>query len=672
MKAVIHFFRGLYPGPFQAALVFSFTLVAALTVGVGSWAISKTINSYLSSAMEERVARDAHLATTLYDQRLQEIADATSQLSLDPTVIKYLESAAKGDPVALTEIETEIVSTVKWMAPGGDHYAAILDDDGRIVIGTLVNSTGQQILVGRGDDWSDLPIIKNSLVSQTAIATTEIIPKEYLQQVALEKQAYIQLLDTPKAAPVPFDAREGTAGLVLFSTSPIFSGDRQLRGLAIVFHLFNNDFTLVDQIRDAAQIDTVTIFFGDLRVTTNVKTEAGNRAVGTRLSQDVADIVLREGKEYVGTAFVVTQNYITRYEPLRDHTGQVIGMIYVGAPQSSFTNLISALNRRILLVATLTIVTTFILTTPVARTITRPLHELRQLVSASQRVTQGDLNARAPVITGGEVGQVASSFNAMLDTLQSTQDQLVQSEKMVSLGQLAAGVAHELNNPLATILLYAETLMREHQPADPLYHDLSMIVSETKRCKRIVSDLLNFARQNQVVAQPTNLNAILQELLDITPQHVKTIKVDYVMDLDPELPIIEGDSSQLRQVFLNLMTNAIESMPNGGALTVRTRKLLTGLVTVEIQDTGVGIPPENLGKLFTPFFTTKPIGKGTGLGLAIVYGIIKMHRGQISASSKVNQGTTFTITLPVRLPPLERVIAGDRSTGSLEDKSLIG
>jgi two-component system NtrC family sensor kinase len=226
----------------------------------------------------------------------------------------------------------------------------------------------------------------------------------------------------------------------------------------------------------------------------------------------------------------------------------------------------------------------------------------------------------------------------------------VHSEKLASLGQLAAGVAHELNNPLGTILLYSDILLRERPEYDPHYADMKMIVSETKRCKRIVGDLLNFARQQQLYTQPTDINELLRDLADMAPRRIKTVPITLDTDFDPQLPVVEADGAQLHQVFLNLMTNAVEAMPQGGALTLRTRAGPEGMVTVQIQDTGAGIPPENLGKMFTPFFTTKPIGKGTGLGLAISYGIIKLHRGQINVQSQVEQGTTFTIMLPIKLP----------------------
>jgi signal transduction histidine kinase len=200
-----------------------------------------------------------------------------------------------------------------------------------------------------------------------------------------------------------------------------------------------------------------------------------------------------------------------------------------------------------------------------------------------------------------------------------------------------------------------------------------MIVGETHRCKRIVSDLLNFARQHQVIAQPTQVNTILQELIELLPKYIETQEDSFVTELDPVLPVIEADDAQLRQVFLNLMINAVEAMPQGGTLTVRTRTGPPGMVTIEVQDTGVGISSSGLSKLFTPFFTTKPIGKGTGLGLAIIYGIIKMHRGQINVQSQVDKGTTFTITLPIKLRTLESAaVIGTTSKTTDGNGAMIG
>ena len=668
MKALIRYLRDLYSGPFQATLVFSFALVAALTIGAGIWVISVTINSYLSEVMNERVERDIRLAENLYELKLREISGIATQLSIDTLVLENLADASHGDDASIQVIQTEIANNIGGLALGGGQFVAILDTDGDILVGQILTSTGEQQSLETSGNWYDLPIVRQAINQETAITSTEVIPLEFLESVGLGEQAFIELLDTPRAAPEPYDPREGTAGLAMVSAAPVLDQQGTAIGLVLVFHMFNNDFTLVDQIRDAAQIDTVTIFMGDLRVSTNVTTTEGIRAVGTRLSQEVGDIVLLEGREYVGTAFVVDQDYITRYEPLNDHAGQIVGILYVGVRQASFFRLLNTINQRTIIVAFLTILLTFILSTPVSRFITQPLKELRELVKTSHRVADGDLSARASVIPRGEVGQVAASFNTMLDTLQSTQEQLVHSENLASLGQLAAGVAHELNNPLGTILLYSDTMIKERSEDDLSHDDLKMIFNETERCKRIVSALLNFARQNQVIAQPTDINAIIHELIEVAPRGIWTENVYFKTEFDPTFPIIDADPAQLRQVFLNLMTNAMEAMPDGGVLTIRTRNGPPGSVTVEIQDTGAGISEENIGKLFTPFFTTKPIGKGTGLGLSIVYGIIKMHRGKINIQSETGQGTTFTITLPVRLPstgegssPFQQENEGDQS-----------
>jgi two-component system, NtrC family, sensor kinase len=334
---------------------------------------------------------------------------------------------------------------------------------------------------------------------------------------------------------------------------------------------------------------------------------------------------------------------------LKDHSGKVVGIIYVGAKQASFQGLLNSFNQRILLVALGTILLTIFITVPVSQRITNPLNQLKVLVDANRRVGSGDMSVRVPVEAGGEVGLLGSSFNSMLDTLQITQDQLVQSEKLASLGQLAAGVAHELNNPLGTILLYSDILLKEMSPDSPIQKDLEVIVNETKRCKGIVAALLEFARQNQVIAQPTDLNAVVREAVDCELKQHKNHPIDVVDTLNPDLPTIQADTSQIYQVVVNLVENAIDAMPEGGTLTLVTHLGPPGMVTFELQDTGVGISAENYPKLFTPFFTTKPMGKGTGLGLAIVYGIIKLHRGQINVHSELGVGTRITIQLPIKL-----------------------
>lgn len=648
MKKILCSIVNLYSGPFQAPLVFAFTAVAAITIGIGALVISYTINNYLALAMDARIARDIHLAQTYYDLDLGEVQRISTQLAGRPALLNNIGMVSQGDAKAIAAIRERIQQENSETNLGSRLFIAVVTKQGDFISGSdIVSKSGD--VVGSPVNWAELPVVARVLADGIPIASTEIIPVEYLEMIGLSESASIEMVDTPKTAAQLFDPREGSAGLVIIGISPIKTDSGQVAGVTLAFHLLNNDFTLVDQIRNTAGIDTVTIFLGDMRISTNVMTNENERAIGTRMAEEVSNVVLSKGQPYIGTAFVVNEDYITCYQPIYDHQNEVVGALYVGALKASFLQLLNMTDRRISLIATLTIVLTFILATPVSRYITRPLKELRDLTQVSRRVTQGDLEARAVLTAKGEVGKLAADFNNMLDTLQKTQDQLVHSEKLASLGQLAAGVAHELNNPLATILLYAETMAGECVEGDPDKTDLEIIVNETHRCKRIVADLLNFARQNQVIAQLTDLHGILDELISLVSAHFKEIPVRIEKDLDPELPCIEVDPSQLRQVFLYLMVNAMEAMPDGGRLTLRTRRGPEQMVTVEIEDTGIGISDDNLGKLFTPFFTTKPIGKGTGLGLAISYGIIKMHRGQIHVLSSPGKGTTFSITLPERM-----------------------
>ena len=627
-------------------------MVAATTIAVGSWVISKTIGDYLAEAMNERVARDMQLALAFYDIKLKEIDGIAQRLALDTLVVDNLQAANLHKPESISIIDKQIASKVSVLALGGNHFIGLLNEKGDVLAGSLIEAGGKQSPIQSGGNWFDLQIVQEALRTKQLVAATEVIPADFLEQIVMADQAYIKIIDTPRASPTLFDPREGTAGLALIAVSPISDSSGKLIGAAIALHLFNNDFTLVDRIKDVASIDTVTIFFGDLRVSTNVKTLEGERAIGTRISQEVSQVVLTEDREYVGTAFVVNENYITRYDPLRDHNGQVVGSLYVGARQSSFFRLVNTINQRVLWVALGTILVTIFIATPVSGVITRPLHQLKDLVEANRQVADGDMTVRVPVRAGGEVGLLATSFNSMLDTLQTAQDHLVESEKLASLGQLAAGVAHELNNPLGTILLYSDILVKECAPDSSQKEDLEMIVNETKRCKNIVGSLLEFARQHQVNAQPTDLNLLMQNVIEIKQKLGIDQSIIVNIKLDPTLPKIQADSGQLQRVFINLIDNAVDAMPQGGQLTLLTKNTPTGMVTAEVADTGIGIPPENMSKLFTPFFTTKPVGLGTGLGLAIIYGIIKMHRGQINVKSQVGKGTTYTITLPLKLPTL--------------------
>lgn len=636
----------------QYVLIIGFAFTSAITIAVGALIINSLINNYLEGAQGERVGRDMELAVAFYNSKLNDLASTASRIASASGVRHNLPAATQNEAHAIQILEEEIDTELSSLPIGSQRFILITDRRGTSITGQ-VSALDQIQDITSGTNWAGLSIFNTALVESRALAATEVMPAETLSWLGLDEQARITLLDTPKAALEPYDSREGTAGLALVSVEPIVSDEGIAIGQVLVGHLFNNDFTLVDRIKQVAGVDTVTIFFGDLRVSTNVPNKVGERAIGTRVSQEVYDQVLVRGQEFTGEAFVVNQDYITRYKPLYNHLDDVVGILYVGAEQAAFQQLVDSFRDEVVLIAGATTLLAILIAIPLARAITRPLTVLAE---ATHKVAQGDWSVRVPVYGHGENAVLAESFNTMVETLNETREQLVQTEKLASVGQLAAGVAHEINNPLGSVLLYADILRKETPQEDQQRReDLSMIITEATRCKIIVNDLLNFSRQNKVLAQDTDLNALLQELANEKRAQELFGRVELITELDPNLPSIQADPLQMRQVFLNLMNNAAEAMPDGGYLTLRTRKGSSpGFVTVEIQDTGVGIAKEHMKKLFTPFFTTKAIGKGTGLGLAIIYGIVKMHHGQIGVASQVGEGTTFSITLREQLPDTTR------------------
>jgi signal transduction histidine kinase/iron only hydrogenase large subunit-like protein len=242
------------------------------------------------------------------------------------------------------------------------------------------------------------------------------------------------------------------------------------------------------------------------------------------------------------------------------------------------------------------------------------------------------------------IDQLADAYHS----LNNTQEQLKIAEKLASIGQLAAGVAHELNNPLGTILLYSSMMKKDIEKIfnnDKAVEDIELIVEEAKRCKNIVSNLLDFARQGKLHIKEFDLSENLRDLIKLFSQNPASRDIIFTSNLDGRC-LIKGDKDQLRQVFVNIINNACDAMQETEYKEIRV--LLTngdGEVIVEFEDTGIGIPKENYGKIFSPFFTTKSIGKGTGLGLAISYGIIKMHRGSINFMSEIDKGTKFIVKL---------------------------
>ncbi len=226
----------------------------------------------------------------------------------------------------------------------------------------------------------------------------------------------------------------------------------------------------------------------------------------------------------------------------------------------------------------------------------------------------------------------------------------LESEKMAAIGRLAGGVAHEINNPLGIILGFAQGVVRRLEPGEPWEMPLKSIEREAIRCKNLVQDLLTFSRAGKNQEEEVDLNKAIEDELLLVSAQAKVRNVELVKDYGGELPKIKANRQQIQQVIVNLCTNAIDSMPQGGTLTIRTREITVGqkdFIKIGIADTGEGIPEDIRPKIFEPFFSTKEVGRGTGLGLSLVYEIVQKHDGQITVESQVGQGTVFHVLLPV-------------------------
>lgn len=273
---------------------------------------------------------------------------------------------------------------------------------------------------------------------------------------------------------------------------------------------------------------------------------------------------------------------------------------------------------------------------------------ISHMIDVIRRVKRGQLDERMQVTGADELAEMAGAFNHMTEIIRRNREMeasLAQQGKMASLGVLSSGVAHEINNPLGVILGYAGYIEGKMSEDDPNYKYIREIKRESKRCKKIVQDLLSYARTPRPTFESTDLNDLLQQIVDFAANHTDMRGVEIITEFAPYIPMIELDGDQMRQVAINLILNAGGAMPEGGTLKIRTAMIADQRVTIKFHDSGCGIPAESLDKIFEPFYTTKE--RGTGLGLAITKQIIDQHHGEIGIESVIGEGTCVTVTLPV-------------------------
>jgi len=628
-------------------LMLGFLLIIVFISVVFMFVSIRLISDLILSEAQEKVRKDLNTARVIYLNNLTHIHYVVRNTA-DRSFIR--------DALLSGNIEEANAELFRVKEDAELDILAVTDQDGYVLLRT--NNLGVV-----GDNQGHDEIIQAVLNGKGSVASTIIISGEDLKNEApgLARKAHIELIDTPLAR--TRTETEETAGMMLKAAAPIYDSQNHLIGTVYGGVLLNRNYEIVDKVKHTVyenvkykgqDIGTATIFQDDLRISTNVRNQDGTRAIGTRVSEEVYNQVIVQGEPWIDRAYVVNNWYITAYEPIRDAYNRIIGILYVGILEQKYIDIQRQTILTFLGITVLGAMIAMAVSYFIANRISVPINKL---VSASQEVAEGNLEAHVEIRTNDELQYLAESFNAMASALKKRDEQLkdfttkkiLESERLALVGQLSANVAHELNNPLQGIVTFSHLLL-EDQPCDNPMHasSLQKIVVQANRCKNIIRGLLDFSRQRKPDKTLCNINSVLGDCVSLIENQAIFLNIEILKDFQADIPMAIIDPSQVERVFINLILNAAEAMDGSGHLALTTRSNANrDFIEIVFSDTGQGIRENDLNKIFDPFFTTKDVGHGTGLGLAISYGIIKGHKGTITVESEVGKGTTFTVGLPV-------------------------
>jgi len=601
-------------------------------------------NKVFINQVQLRIRHDLFSARKIYDDYVENVYQILQAVSVRRTMGSPLEKEIEGD---LGKVFQNVYIN------SGLDILTLVDLNGRVLYRAHNPDS-------RGDVISDIPIIQKVLQHWEPARGTVVLSPEMLvwEGEEISGRASIPLLPTPMAR--PSSRKSEDRGLFIVAAVPFVSlPDDEKLGILFGGYLLNRNEEIVDKIKeevfedpvfDNADAGTATIFFDDLRISTNVLLNNNERAVGSRLSEEVYNHVIQNGKVWSDRAFVVNDWYITSYEPLHDIDGRIIGSLYVGVLEAPYKQPGKILILFILLMLCFTALSAFLLTFFYMKRMMRPIDSI---ILMCKKLMQGELSTRCRIRPAGEMGLLCSTIDQMADSFEKyeenlqreTQLQIGQSEKLASIGRLAAGIAHEINNPLTSVLNFAHLVKQKKTNDEEDIRDLNVIIEETNRVRKIVRELLDFARQSPANKENLDINQILRQLVSLVVKQKEFSNIRFIENYDDRLRSFQADKNHIQQVFLNLLLNSAESIAQEGTITICTR-CLNDHFSISITDTGCGIKSENLGKIFDPFYTTKPVGKGTGLGLSVSYGIVKQFGGKIQCESKEGEGTTFSVILP--------------------------
>ncbi len=630
----------------RSKLILSFLGVSILVSGVALIVGGQLLYKAVLNEATTRVRLDLNAAREIYLTRIKGVKVALNVTTLGPVFRTSLE---KHDAQRLVGLLRNVAQQTEL------DFAGIVTKEGKTLCRIGPHSIPKE-------PTPPNPIANLALQQRTAVSGTVILNNKLLfaEDPELANRARIKFIPTKRATP-RLEAEE-LSGMALAAAVPVFEAGNFL-GVLYGGVLLNRSQEIVDRVRDTVfqqetyngrSIGTATIFLNDLRISTNVVSPDGNRAIGTLASEEVKEHVLVEGKKWIDRAFVVNDWYITAYEPIEDIFGQRVGMLYVGVLEAKYADVRRKALSIFIIVTVAGMALAIGLGTHIAHRASRPV---QQLIEASIQVSEGNLSPEIGPISKSNIGVLQKTFKEMLTSLQERDKQseikLLQSEKQASIGKLAGGVAHEINNPLTGIFTFTHMLLRQKDLPAEVRSDLETIAQETERVRKIVKGLLDFSRQTELDREPTDVNRLVRYTLSLVENQALIKGINLNFEPGEGLPMITLDRNQMQSVLLNIIMNALDATEPGGSITIATGIGVSASkpeqkgVEIVCNDTGCGIPAENLDKLFDPFFTTKEIGQGTGLGLSVSYGIVDRHEGAIWVQSKVGRGSTFTIWLPV-------------------------
>ncbi|OGP89147.1 MAG: hypothetical protein A2031_02445, partial [Deltaproteobacteria bacterium RBG_19FT_COMBO_43_11] len=604
--------------------------------------------------VQNRVRLDINTAKLIYNSKLDKVISLI-QFAAEGSDLQEL---IDGDDIAGMAYLKGLIRRGTGTQHGNDN--AILD------MLTVVDTGGKVLYRAAnpavdGDNLLKDPLVKKCIEKKIPLSSTELMSiKNILREnPALADRAKTDIVKTPLSAEIKEEKL--SEGMVMKAVYPVMDRNTNaLLGVLVGGVLINKDNDIVDKIKETVyhgekyksqEMGVATIFQEGVRISTNVMTKDNKRAIGTILSKKVYDQVIIEGKDWVGRAFVVHDWYITTYTPIFNMDKKLVGVLFTGILEAKYRDIKWELIWMSIGITIYGMLIAFIISLRLGNTI---IKRIRILKKATEAIASGNLDYKLSPdkISGFDIldeafNDMARSLKDHNDQLQKIHQHLAKTEKLTALGEMAAGVAHEINNPLGGILLYSSIVLEEIEEDSPLRENIQKVIYQTNRCKEIVQSLLDFARTPTGEMVPLQINQIINTSLKLVRDQSMFHGIEIDIRLADNLPGVKGDVSRLEEVFLNLFINAADAMKGGGKLTIVSELSKNNSIRISISDTGKGVDKELISHIFEPFFTTKEPGQGTGLGLSIAYGIIQKHNGTIDVECKPGKGTTFIICLPV-------------------------